>query len=253
MNSGNRRQASQACIGAVNPIDVRGMETSWRNAIHLLWAQPLTIECFGDGHAKGIWGDLTRRHSKLPLIRPKSLGAAIQPLKDKSQFDGGRFKQFRYLARKADRLGYVVRRIDQPWDYVDQIHEVNTSTAVRQDKPLTPDYFDKGMIENASRLPGPWFGVFDKDNILVAYTRSPIFGDAYLYSRILGHAKHLEDGVMYLLMRDSILSVAKIRDETGYPNWAMYDTFFGGSPGLQLFKRHCGFEATRVKWVWLDK
>lgn len=51
---------------------------------------------------------------------------------------------------------------------------------------------------------GPELGVFDKEGRVLAYTHAPEAGDVIHFYTPLGHTDHLEDGIMYLLISDTI-------------------------------------------------
>ncbi len=212
----------------------------------------VVIDCFGGADSRRIWADNNARHPKILFIKAKYFGVALQKIDPSNQFEGGKFKTFRYLARKAEKLGYVVREFDAR-SHVTEIAEINSSAVERQGRSLPPDYTDIEAISRAVLLPGPWYGVFDRDGILRAYCRCPIFGDAFLYSRILGEMSRLDDGIMYLLVKGSLTAMANIQRKLGYPHWAMYDMYYGGGEGLRTFKRHSGFNPERVRWRWVER
>jgi hypothetical protein len=99
----------------------------------------------------------------------------------------------------------------------------------------------------------PLGGVLDASGRLRAYADVPTFGDACVLSRLLGHADHLENGVMPLLITESIRAKIVERDTTGAPLWVMYDTFWGARPGLVDNKRRYRFAPYTVTWRWTDQ
>lgn len=80
------------------------------------------------------------------------------------------------------------------------------------------------------------FGVL-KDGPLVAYTWIHQVGKMCLFSTILGHGEHLNDGVMFLLVARSLERPA---DKAG-TRYAMYNMHYSGTDGLRFFKDRLGF------------
>lgn len=150
----------------------------------------------------------------------------------------------------AERLGYTTREI-VPGEHFSEIMGVNRSSEVRQGRAISDDYINEKKVALYNQRPGRWFGVFDKTGVLRAYCHTPILGDYFLFSRLLGDASRLEDGVMYLMIRDVMLAMQKHHAKHGYPTWAIYDTYIGGGSGLREFKRRLGFAPARVTWRWL--
>lgn len=224
-----------------------------RLALEIMRSPAITVDCFGGPAAKRIWQTLTARHPKFPLLRRKTFGAALQKIGPTSElFTGGRFEMFRRKARKAEKAGYRFSEID-PTKHFDEILAVNTSSATRQGKSMSPNYTDPKQVRRHAADPGHWFGIFDKSGTLRAYSHAPVFGDAFIFSRILGDARFFDEGIMYLLVRETISEMARRRDRNGHPNWAFYDMFLGAKTGLAEFKRRSGFNPTRVQWRWAEK
>jgi hypothetical protein len=94
------------------------------------------------------------------------------------------------------------------------------------------------------------FGVFNSAHVLRAYAETPICGDVFLFSCLLGHAEDLNQGIMYLLFSEVVREMIGRKQNCGAPLWAMYDTFFGGADGLRTFKSNVGFKPYKVRWIW---
>lgn len=154
--------------------------------------------------------------------------------------------------RRAKKLGHVVEAFD-PAEHLEAIMRINTSAGERQGKEVSSGYTDQAQVERYNSRPGAWFGAFDSDHVLRAYTHVPVFRDFFLYSRILGEAARLDDGIMYLLVHDTIEHMSTQFAETGFPHWAMYDMYIGGTDGLRQFKRRSGFTPARVTWRWIGE
>ena len=69
-----------------------------------------------------------------------------------------------------------------------------------------------------------------------------------MVSRLLGHAKFLGDGIMYLLFSEIVKDVIHKKVLLGNPKYIMYDTVLGASSGLRFFKERLGFLPFKVKW-----
>jgi hypothetical protein len=89
-----------------------------------------------------------------------------------------------------------------------------------------------------------YLGVKNAQGRLVAYVDIHCVGEVACVVPILGHSAFLKDGIMYLLLAESI---RVLMEETSV-RYFMYDMYFGGSPGLRFFKRRIGFQPFRVRW-----
>jgi hypothetical protein len=149
-----------------------------REKIQVIWetvkAPRLTIECFGGEYEYLIWRAFTERHPKFPLMRRNTFGTALQkmPVSDKV-LGGGAYKTMRSNIRKAQKSGYVFRSI-RPENYYDDIMAINLSSVERQGKVMDASYTDISAVKAYNAQPGDWFGVFDRDDKLQAYTHVPI-------------------------------------------------------------------------------
>jgi len=220
----------------------------------VLKSPKVTIDSFGDEYSREIYALFTARHPRIPLIRFKSFGVMLRDLSAPTEelLTGSRFELMRRKARKAEKLGYTLRKINTA-DHVFEIMAINTSTEFRQGYRVTSSYTDINQVRKYNRRSGTWFGVFDKDGILRAYCHTPIPGDYFFYSTILGDANHLNDGIMYFMVRETIRLMHERFLRHGYPRWAMYDTYIGGTEGLREFKRRTGFQPMRVTWRWIGQ
>lgn len=66
-----------------------------------------------------------------------------------------------------------------------------------------------------------FYGVF-KDNVLVSYLWVVKSGELALLNRLLGHAEHLNDGIMYFMVTSYVENEIK---QNGSTRFVMYDTF----------------------------
>ena len=195
-----------------------------------------------------IYRSFTKRHPRYLVVQNKSIGVGLIDAKEFANADGyiqsvnGK-NSAAYFSRKAQRAGYVFKEID-PNQFIDAIYAVNTSAKERQGREMGASYQEKIAsypISNVYR----YFGVFKNDE-LVAYDWIAIHGEIAIVSRLLGHAAHMKEGVMYLLITET---VRRLIEENKGVKYVMYDTFFGASEGLRMFKERLGFRPYRVKWV----
>ncbi|MBQ5946909.1 hypothetical protein [Massilia sp. ST3] len=187
----------------------------------------------------------TKPHPKYKIFQNKSLGAALVDLKRFGNRDDymGRIKgrnSGEHHARKARSRGYTVTEIDRN-DFVDELHEINTSLGTRQGRPM-----DQAYLEKTTHYPREknykYFGVLSPTGKLMAYSNLGLYGNFVAFDRLLGLRNN--DGIMHLMVTDIVGQMI----ESGRYSYLMYDTFFGASPGLQTFKKVLGFEPYRVKY-----
>lgn len=221
---------------------------------HVMRAPHLVIQCFGDDGARDIWRYFTSRHPRLPLIRLKTFGASLReiPLDPSELLEGSKYTLMRRKVRKAQKFGYTFRQID-PFEHVDAIMRINLSSAVRQGTQMTEDYVELEIVKQEMARPGDWFGVLSADDVLQAYAHVPVFGETFVFWKILGDAACLDDGIVYLLLFEVMREMCDRAKQTGNPRWAMYDMYIGGPDGLREFKRRSGFTPYRVKWQWVER
>jgi hypothetical protein len=155
----------------------------------------------------------------------------------------------RKRADRAERRGYRFRRISRE-RRVDEIHRINVSAPVRQGRPMSDGYTVRPAFSPLPEYPCPrhavrTYGVETVAGELVAYLYLYRAGQLALVSQILGHASHLEDEIMYLLVQGVLTAEAAI-DPDGV---LVYNRFDSGSEGLRFFKQRLGFRPERVEWA----
>lgn len=187
----------------------------------------------------------TKPHPKYKIFPNKSLGAALVDLKRFGSREDylGKIKgrnSGEHHARKAKSRGYVVMEIDRN-DFVDDLHEINTSLDTRQGRPM-----DQAYLRKETHYPREknyqYFGVLNASGKLMAYSNLGCYGNFVAFDRVLGVRNN--DGMMHLMITEIVGQMI----ESGNYSYLMYDTFFGASPGLQTFKKMLGFEPYRVKY-----
>jgi hypothetical protein len=123
---------------------------------------------------------------------------------------------------------------------------INLSASHRQGRPMSDGYRQTPTTTPLPDYPCPRHGVHTYgvflNTTLVAYCWIYRAGDLALVSQILGHADHLENEVMYLLVQGVVLHESK---QGGF---LVYNRFDSGTDGLRFFKQRCGFEPTSVEW-----
>ena len=205
----------------------------------------------GDEACKNIFNSFTKPHPRYKLIQNKRWGIGLISLPDHFQeYLKGKNKQvLRTNRRRAISLGF---RFDscKPLEHVDEILSINTSVQIRQGSPMNPDYLSVERLREFFEDKPMIYGVFNADGVLRTYAHTPISGELFIFSRLLGHAEDLDKGIMYLLMSEVIRQMIERKLKHGAPSWAMYDTFFGGLPGLRYFKERLGFKPYKVRWLW---
>jgi hypothetical protein len=195
-----------------------------------------------------LYRAFTKRHPKYVIFKQKTIGVGIIHLDDFSDQTAytasvnGK-NSAAYFSRKAQRASYRFEEIN-PTKHHGAILEINNSMKVRQGRKM-----DSSYTENLPNYPlnvnNAYFGIFNND-ALVAYLWVVKAGELALLNRLLGHAEHLGNGVMYLLVTSYVEHEITARKGIRF---VMYDTFFGASEGLQLFKSRCGFRPYKVKWL----
>lgn len=152
----------------------------------------------------------------------------------------------RKRADRADRRGYTFAPIVRH-ERATEIQAINLSMVERQGRPMSVGY-----RQPPTRVPLPdypcrrhgvhTYGVETDAGELVAYLWIYRAGDLALVSQILGHADHLANEVMYLLVQ------GVVRAESQQGGFMVYNRYDSGSDGLRFFKDRCGFERTVVEW-----
>ncbi|MFN8486679.1 MAG: hypothetical protein U0350_03745 [Caldilineaceae bacterium] len=204
--------------------------------------------------SKQVYKSFTKPHPIYKLIQNKKWGVALLPLPNTfEEYLTGKSKQALRTNRKhALSRGFHFERFD-PKQRILEILSINSSLPSRQGKLMNASYLDISKLEMLYAEIPNMFGVFDKGDCLKAYAYTPICGEFFVFSRLLGHADNLEDGVMYLLMSEIIREMIVIKNNKSDPKWAMYDTFFGATLGLQYFKKRLGFQPYKVIWQWVER
>ncbi|MCX6312177.1 MAG: hypothetical protein NT084_11150 [Bacteroidetes bacterium] len=197
-----------------------------------------------EGHR--LFRAFTRLHPRYLIFRQKTIGVALIKLNDFENSEAytksvnGK-NSAAYFSRKATRAGYTFKSIDANV-LTDAIFEINSSAGSRQGREMDDSY--KKKLDYPVNENNLYFGVF-KDNLLVSYLWVVKSGELAVLNRLLGHADHLNDGIMYFMVTSYVENELT---QNGRTRFVMYDTFFGAGDGLKMFKTRCGFNPYRVKW-----
>jgi hypothetical protein len=229
-----------------------------REQAELVWlvarSPAVEIALFGNEEARTAYRAFTGRHKRLPLLPSKTFGAALLriPASPEQLLAGTSSRNLRQRRKRAIDRGYRFTEIDGP-AHTDRILAINRSADRRQGRPLTDSYTDIARVRRYCSNRRPFFGIFDRNDVLRAYCHTPVLGDVFSFARILGEQDRLRDGIMYLLVAEVIVTMRAQRELLGYPQWAMYDMYIGGGRGLRIFKKECGFRPYRVIWRWNEE
>ncbi len=151
----------------------------------------------------------------------------------------------RKRADRAVRRGYRFQTVERHLLAAD-IQAVNLSASHRQGREMSAGYLQPPSETPLPEYPCRRHGVHTYavmlDETLVAYCWVYRSGDLALVSQILGHADHLKNEIMYLLVQ------GVVEHESPLTGFLVYNRYDSGTEGLRFFKDRCGFEPTRVEW-----
>lgn len=202
-----------------------------------------------------LYDKFTAPSPRRPAIGAYQDGCSILVLPEtyEAYWEGAAGYGTRRKVRRALKDGYRFEAIDRD-RYLDDLYAINTSLPERQGREMTDAYRQRpGPFGPLPDYPCPHhairtYGVLKGDH-LVAYTWLWQVGDMCLFSTILGHGDHLAEGVMYLLVAESLRDVMA----TAGTRYAMYNMHRSGTEGLRFFKEQMGFRSTWVDWQRADE
>lgn len=205
--------------------------------------------------ADELYDKFTAPHPRHPEHGAYQDGCSILALPDTfdEYWEGAAGYGTRRKVRKALKEGYSFATIDRD-QYLDDIFAINTSMPERQGREMTeayrrrPDPYGPLPTYTCPRHQIRTYGVLH-DGHLVAYTWLYQVGDMCLFSTILGHGDHLNAGVMYLLVAETLRDVMAVAGT----RYAMYNMHMSGTEGLRFFKEQMGFRSTWVDWQCADE
>jgi hypothetical protein len=222
-----------------------------RGVLEALRLPEVIIDLGGDPACRSIFDAFTRPHPRFRVIQSKRYGVALAPVPEGFEdYLAGRQRQaLRTNRKKALGGGFTFSRID-PLAHLDEILSINRSATERQGRPMPASYLELDELRQSFAVAPRVFGVLDGGGVLRAYLDLRVCGDVAILGRLLGHAEVLDEGVMYLLVSEGVREASELRATGGSPRWVMYDTWYGGRPGLRYFKERLGFAPHRVRWTW---
>jgi hypothetical protein len=169
---------------------------------------------------------------------------AVLPLTGSHDWRGSH-RTARKRADRALRRGYVCGLVERHTRSQDVL-AINLSASHRQGRPMSDGYRQPPTTTPLPDYPCPRHGVHTYgvflEEALVAYCWIYRAGDLALVSQILGHAAHLENEIMYLLVQGVVAAESK---QGGF---LVYNRWDSGTEGLRFFKQRCGFQPTMVEW-----
>lgn len=214
-----------------------------------------TIEFIDDGETIEIlqlYKYFNKRHPKYKIFKNKTIGVMLLEIpKDLESYEkmiSGK-NGVGYFSRRCTRFGYYTKYFIQK-EHLDELFDINSSSQIRQGRKMADSYMKKLEPEQEYKSIR-YYGVFSDKDILVGYIRLIMTPKVIIISRILGHDAYLKDNIMYLLFHDLIVNLITEFKNNEYEQYLMYDTIFGASEGLKLFKKRNCLIPYKVKWKYV--
>jgi hypothetical protein len=228
--------------------DMRWLVGMPKAVIHLHLEQTAGNDPFYRQLTTDFYEMVRRRHPRFPLIRAWQYGVALCCLKGTPYVKQVESSAGRNM-RKAERAGYSFQKIDFN-EWIDDIREIRRSAEFRQGR--IPEEYLEGTVERCSNPPSNtgthdyvYYGVLYQGH-LVAYGGCFIGGELAMIEHMLGHAAHLNAGVVPMLLIK--MAEAICCDYPGVSYYG-YGTFFGAGQTMRRFKKKFNFMPHRVEWV----
>ncbi|MBC7453329.1 MAG: hypothetical protein H7335_06425 [Massilia sp.] len=193
-----------------------------------------------------MYGYFTMPHPRYKVFKNKALGAALVHLGafatgDEFLASLKRSGDAAANRKKALARGHRLCEIDRN-ALVDAIHQINISCSERQGRPMDSAYLKKPLhYEDLAHY--RYYGVFDRDDTLVAYCNVGVFGNFASTDQLMGFKNN--SGVMYFLLTEITCKLIEERQL----EYLMYDTIFGAMPGMRAFKHRLGFQPYRARYL----
>jgi len=188
-------------------------------------------------------------------------------------------------AIKAEKLGYYSKFFDLG-SYIPDFVAINISAPNRGGQPMTPFYTrtveecggypSRIAPEQIPRQAASWrrmFGLFRKleghrqgevasDEQLLAYMSLRRWGSFSFYGAFIGHADHLDEGIMYKMHFDLIRILMAAREDTSGADPSLeclkgirfigYTDYYGIRPSLLMWKKRALFEPVCLECDYLS-
>ncbi len=201
-----------------------------------------------------MYKNFVKRHPKYKIFKNKTLGVMLMKIpktvEEYMSWISGK-NSVKYYSNRCKKLGYYTDYYIKN-NYLKDMYEINTSSSVRQGKSMRKHYLEEVPKENVKDAVS-YFGVFTSDKKLVGYIRLVKTPKLYVISQLLGHAEYQNDNIMYLIIHDLVIDLIEKNKDREDDIYLMYDTYFGGSDGIKLYKRRHAFKPYKVKWVYKDE
>jgi hypothetical protein len=229
--------------------DLRAVSELPKVRISLMASHTVSNDPFYGQVVHSFYRDARRRHPRFPLIRNLQYGVALFPLpKNSEEYLSLIEASARRNIKKALRLGYTVSRIDFN-RHRPEIAAIIRSAPSRQG-PMPADLLTGDLAEISD--PPSRTSLHDyihmgvkKDEELRAYCSCFIAGELVSVNDIFGHDAHQSDGIVPLLLAETVRYVITHHPQAKY---FMYDKYFGASTTLRRFKKKFGFLPHKVEW-----
>jgi hypothetical protein len=226
------------------------LQVAWSSLQEALHLPRVTVRLGNSPEAQAVRRRFMAPHPKFPLLGRKQLGACLIDLREFEDFEdylatangNSSAAYLRRKRRRAMRCGYTVRAFTPP-EQVEELKEINSSAPERQGRKMAAHYLSESFTLPCSPTKTP-YGVFTPEGRLVGYIVLGERGEVGSLDMILGHADHLEEGVMYLLVSEVVALLMR----KGQARYCFYDMWYGASEGLRTFKKRCGFKPYFVSW-----
>lgn len=206
------------------------------------------------GEVNDLYKYFNKRHPKYKVFRNKTLGVMLleipKNLEDYEKQITGK-NSVGYFNRRCTKMGYYTKYYIKN-KYLDEMYNINTSSQTRQGREMSKHYLEKVPKEKATDCI-KYFGIFTKDDLLVGYIRLIKTKKVYVISQILGHSDYQNDNIMYKIIHDLVVSLIEENKDNEYTVHLMYDTYFGGTDGIKLYKKRHAFKPYKVKWKYEDQ
>jgi hypothetical protein len=220
-----------------------------RTARGVFSSDKIEIAMWGDEAIRDVYRHWTARHPRLPVMRLKQIGASLLSLSQQGYLEGPAFKEARRKARRAAKAGYIVQDC-RAEDHQAEIVGIHRSAPERQGRAIWQDYASEEDVGDFLRQEMRCRGLFDPSGRLRGYALIQDAGGILLVRRMMGHADDLRQGIMYLLMTETVRDLIANRARTGGADWLQFGMYWGDSEGMKQFKRELGFQPFNVRWRW---
>lgn len=184
--------------------------------------------------------------TSLPRHRPLVWGRACMEMpRGPDEYGHGRqFRALRTNCGRATGLGYRPARLD-PQTYRLARHSCYQSSTVRQGVPVELEVWPFAGEPDDARM--FLAGCQDRGGDTVAVSRILVSGQLAWMRNLIGHAAHVDSGVMYLLMRFCIDELSA-QPDADRPRWLLFDGYFDLAPGMRYFQERIGAEPRNVRF-----